>query len=213
VVQDFKAVDFSAGRGIALREVPLKTGPCDYLLLVDRMALGVIEAKKEGTTLSTVADQSGRYASNLPDLLAAGLTGTLPFLYESTGVETFFRDERDPAPRSRRVFTFHRPETLAEWAAETDTLRARLQKMPVAHPLATGGMRDCQIEAISGLERSFAEDRPRALILRAFDPDEVEAASRRLIPMAPSGRMPLPLFSPPSNSPGSASSATTSPPA
>ena len=164
VVQDFKAVDFSAGRGIALREVPLKTGPCDYLLLVDRMALGVLEAKKEGTTLSIVADQSGRSASNLPDFLAAGLTGTLPFLYESTGVETFFRDERDPAPRSRRVFTFHRPETLAEWAAESDTLRARLAKMPFAHPLATLGMRECQIEAITGLEQSFAEDRPRALI-------------------------------------------------
>ena len=164
VVQDYKSVDFSAGRGIALREVPLKTGPCDYLLLVDRRALGVIEAKKEGTTLSTVADQSARYANSLPDFLAAGLTGTLPFLYESTGVETFFRDERDPAPRSRRVFTFHRPETLAEWAAETDTLRARLKAMPVAHPLATPGMRNCQIEAITGLEKSFAEDRPRALI-------------------------------------------------
>ncbi|HTD68080.1 MAG TPA: hypothetical protein VK846_16270 [Candidatus Limnocylindria bacterium] len=63
VVQDFKNVDFSAGRGIALREVPLKTGPCDYLLLVDRKSLGVIEAKKEGTTLSTIADQSARYTS------------------------------------------------------------------------------------------------------------------------------------------------------
>ena len=163
-VQDYKKVDFSAGRGIALREVPLTTGPCDYLLLVDRKALGVIEAKKEGTTLSTVAEQSARYGSSLPDFLAAGLTDPLPFLFESTGVETFFRDERDPAPRSRRVFTFHRPETLAEWAAETDTLRARLKAMPVAHPLATLGMRDCQIEAITGLEHSFAEDRPRALI-------------------------------------------------
>ena len=164
VVQDYKSVDFSAGRGIALREVPLTTGPCDYLLLVDRKALGVIEAKKEGTTLSTVADQSARYANSLPDFLAAGLTGTLPFLYESTGVETFFRDERDPAPRSRRVFTFHRPETLADWAAEPDTLRARLKAMPVAHPLVTTGMRECQIEADIGLEQSLAEDRPRALI-------------------------------------------------
>ena len=43
-VQNYKAVDFSVGRGIALREVPLKTGPCDYLLLVDRIAVGVIEA-------------------------------------------------------------------------------------------------------------------------------------------------------------------------
>jgi type I restriction enzyme R subunit len=153
VVQDYKSVDFSAGRGIALREVPLTTGPCDYLLLVDRKALSVIEAKKEGTTLSTVADQSARYANSLPDFLAAGLTGTLPF-----------RDERDPAPRSRRVFTFHRPETLADWAAEPDTLRARLKAMPVAHPLVTTGMRECQIEADIGLEQSLAEDRPRALI-------------------------------------------------
>lgn len=79
-VQDYKAADFSAGRGIALREVPLTTGPCDYLLLVDRKAIGVIEAKKQGTTLSTVAEQSGRYANSLPPLLAAGLTGKLPFL-------------------------------------------------------------------------------------------------------------------------------------
>lgn len=168
-VQDYKAADFSAGRGIALREVPLTTGPCDYLLLVDRKAVGVVEAKKQGTTLSAIAEQSARYASSLPPLLAAGLTGPLPFLYESTGVETFFRDERDPAPRSRRVFTFHRPETLAEWAAEPDTLRRRLAQMPTAHPLDKGGrgdspMRDCQVEAIHGLEKSFAEDRPRALI-------------------------------------------------
>ena len=162
VVQDFQAVDFSAGRGIALCEVPLTTGPCDYLLLVDRHALGVIEAKKVGTTLSTVADQSARYANSLPAFLAAGLTGPLPFLYESTGVETFFRDERDPTPRSRRVFTFHRPETLADWAAEPDTLRRRLAEMPIVHPLVTTGMRECQIEAITGLEHSFAEDRPRA---------------------------------------------------
>ena len=167
IVQDYKAVNFSAGRGIALREVPLKTGPCDYLLLVDRHAVGVIEAKKEGTTLSAVAEQSARYGSSLPDFLAAGLTGPIPFLYESTGVETLFRDTRDPAPRSRRVFWFHRPETLATWAGEQDTLRARLIALPTAHPLTKEALRECQIEAITGLEKSFAENRPRALIQMA----------------------------------------------
>lgn len=71
-IQDYKAVDFSASRGIALREVPLKTGPCDYLLLVDRLAVGVIEAKKVGITLAarlTRLDQSlkrevAQFASN-----------------------------------------------------------------------------------------------------------------------------------------------------
>ncbi len=144
VVQDYKAVDFSAGREVALREVPLTTGPCDYLLLVDRRAVGVIEAKKVGTTLSTVAEQTTRYARSLPDFLAAGVTGLLPITYESTGVETFFCDRRDPDARSRRVFAFHRPETLAEWATEESTLRARLQVMPTEHQLATSGMRDCR---------------------------------------------------------------------
>jgi type I restriction enzyme, R subunit len=164
IVQDAVKADFSAGRGIALREVRLKSGPCDYLLLVDRKPLGVIEAKKEGTTLSMVADQSTNYAENLPDHLSFGLTAPPPFRYESTGIETFFRDERDPYPRSRRVFTFHRPDTLGEWAAEADSLRTRLARMAEAAPLVTTDMRDCQIEAIHGLEKSFALSRPRALI-------------------------------------------------
>ncbi|MDI1336361.1 MAG: type I restriction-modification enzyme R subunit C-terminal domain-containing protein [Lacunisphaera sp.] len=170
VIQNYKQLNLGAGQGIAIREVPLKTGPCDYLLLVDRRPVGVIEAKKFGTTLSGVADQSANYAENLPDffanLLPAGISG-LPFLYESTGVETLFRDERDPEPRSRRVFSFHRPETLADWLAQSDTLRARLAVMPTAHPLPAQNLRACQVEGITGLEKSFAADRPRALIQMA----------------------------------------------
>jgi len=167
VIQDYRALNLAAARGIVVREVPLKTGPCDYLLLIDRKPVGIVEAKRKGTTLSTVADQSGRYAAGLPVFLAEGLTGPLPFLYESTGVETFFRDERDPEPRSRRVFSFHRPETLAAWVAEPDTLRARLAKMPFAHPLATTGMRACQVEAGMKLDQSFAADLPRSLVQMA----------------------------------------------
>ncbi len=192
VVQVYAAMDFGAGRGIALREVPLKTGPCDYLLLVDRKAVGIVEAKKRGSTLSGVADQAANYASSLPVFLAAGLDDPLPFLYESTGVETLFRDQRDPDSRSRRVFTFHRPDTLAEWAAEPDTLRARLKTMPVAHPLVTTNMRDCQIEAIAGLETSLAENRSRALIHMATGAGKTYtacAASYRLIKYAKARRI------------------------
>jgi type I restriction enzyme, R subunit len=179
VVQNYKEVDFSACRGIALREVPLKTGPCDYLLLVDRRPLGVIEAKKVGTTLSGVTGQSDDYARALPGFLAALLPGglaKLPFLYESTGVETYFRDERDPDPRSRRLFAFHRPETLASWLAEPDTLRRRLARMPSEHPLAAAGMRGCQVEAITCLERSLARSDPRALIQMATGSGKTYAA-------------------------------------
>jgi type I restriction enzyme R subunit len=165
-IQDYKQLNLSAASGIAVREVPLKSGPCDYLLLVDRMPVGVIEAKKAGTTLSGVVEQSANYAESLPDFLADLLPGTkgLPFTYESTGVETQFCDARDPDARSRRVFSFHRPETLAHWLANPPPLRARLKVFP---PLATAGMRTCQVEAITSLESSFGRADPRVLIQMA----------------------------------------------
>ena len=139
IVQDRDQLNLWAGRGVAVREFPLQTGFADYLLFVDRQAVGVVEAKREGVTLSVVADQAARYSVGLPKDIPH-ITLPLPFLYESTGQETYFRDERDPNPRSRRVFTFHRPETLAEWATAGSTLRARLAALPAAHPLNENGM-------------------------------------------------------------------------
>jgi type I restriction enzyme, R subunit len=164
LVQDYRAVNLSAGPGIAIREVPMKEGKADYLLCVDRKAIGVIEAKKVGTLLSGVAEQSVQYAESLPDFMEAVVSGRLPFVYESTGAETFFTDYRDPDPRARTVFAFHRPETLRGWVAESSALRARLRQMPT---LVTTGMRLCQIEAIQNLEASFADNHPRALIQMA----------------------------------------------
>lgn len=160
VIQDRKALDRHAGVGVAVRELPTAAGPCDYSLFIDGKAAGVIEAKRSGTTLSGVAEQSARYMDNLPAYVASW-ADPLIYSYESTGDETFFLDRRDPKPRSRRLFAFHRPETLLEWLQQPDTLRARLAAMP---PLDVSGLRDCQIEAITGLERSLAQDKPRALI-------------------------------------------------
>jgi type I restriction enzyme R subunit len=162
-VQDVQQLNLGASLGVAVREFPLKSGEADYLLFVDRKAAGVIEAKPEGTTLSGVADQSAKYVTGIPENLPH-VREPLPFAYESTGIETFFTDLRDPQPRSRRVFAFHKPETLNEWLSQQDTLRARLGNMP---PLITGGLRDCQVEAIENLENSFAEAKPRALIQMA----------------------------------------------
>ena len=72
-----------------------------------------------------------------------------------------------PEQQARHVFTFHKPATPAEWVFDTDTLRARLAKMPAAHPLVTTGMRDCQVEGITHLEQSFVAAKPRALIQMA----------------------------------------------
>jgi type I restriction enzyme R subunit len=162
-VQDRKALNLRVSKGVAIREFPLEAGVADYMLFVDRQAVGIVEAKKEGTPLSGVDTQSKKYLEGLPPHVQR--VGTpLPFAYETTGVETMFRDVRDPDYRSRRVFSFHRPETLMAWAWELDALRARLKTMP---PLETAGLRECQVEAISGLEHSLAENRPRSLIQMA----------------------------------------------
>jgi hypothetical protein len=56
---------------VAVREFPLKTGDADYMLYVDGRAVGVIEAKPEGHTLTGVETQSGKYLDALPDRLPA----------------------------------------------------------------------------------------------------------------------------------------------
>src|SRR5450759_2842846 len=111
ILQDRSAMNLWAGRGVAVREFPLKTGVADYLLFVDRKAVGVVEAKPEGTPLSGVAEQTVEYLAGLPPAIPH-VDEPLPFAYECSGVETFFRSERNPQPRSRRVFSFHQPATL-----------------------------------------------------------------------------------------------------
>lgn len=83
-----------------MREYPLSTEEADYLLFVDPKAVGVVEAKHDGTTLSGVTDPAAKYSVGLPSNIPH-VTLPLPFWYENTGVETFFNDERDPEPRSR----------------------------------------------------------------------------------------------------------------
>ena len=173
-VQTRDAANLGAARGVAVGEFPLTTGFADYMLFMDRRPIGVVEAKAVGKTLSGVETQTARYSEGLPPLLKGNAWHTpLPFLYQSTGVETFFTDVRDPEPRSRRVFAFHRPERLAGWAEQPQTQRARLRGLP---PLITTGLWDAQIEAVRNLELSFAADRPRALIQMATGSGKTYAA-------------------------------------
>jgi len=187
-VQDYKQVNLGAGLGVAVREFTLKTGSADYLLFVDHKAAGVIEAKPVGTTLGGVDWQSDKYTIGLPDNLPS-YQRPLPFAYESTGVETFFRDLRDPEPCSRRVFAFFKPETIKDYLSQGKTIRTGLKEIP---PLITEGLRDCQVEAIEGLEKSFAQARPRALIQMASGGGKTFAAvtsAYRLVKFAKAKRI------------------------
>lgn len=89
VLQDRDAFDRNAALGVAVREFPLPTGFCDYLLFVGGKAAGVIEAKRIGVTLSGVADQSEKYALRPPEHLARW-DEFLNYHYESTARKLFF---------------------------------------------------------------------------------------------------------------------------
>lgn len=161
-VQSKKKINLGESLGVAVREYQTDVGPADYVLFVDKKPVGVIEAKKEedGFKLTQVEDQSTEYANAKLKYLN---NDPLPFVYESTGELTKFTDYRDLKPRSRPIFSFHKPETLRD-LLKTDTLRNSLQTI---RPLPTEGLRDCQISAITNLEKSFKKNHPKAFIQMA----------------------------------------------
>ena len=146
-------MDIHERRGVAVREYPLKwkkrgairRGSADYLLYADGRAIGVIEAKPAGHTLEGVVVQSERYTEGLP-MEVASWRRPLPFAYESTGEVTQFTNGLDPDPRSRELFTFHRPEELLRLQdLGPKQLRRMLHQMP---DLPQGRLWDVQHDAI-----------------------------------------------------------------
>lgn len=129
LVQSKGEIDLSANVGVAVREYQTDIGPADYLLFVERNPVGIIEAKREdeGHRLTVVEEQSKNYADSKLKYLD---NDPLPFVYESTGTITRFTDYRDPKPRGRNVFNFHKPETILEWIKKGSSLRKRLQSIP-----------------------------------------------------------------------------------
>ncbi len=140
IVQEKSKIDWSASRGIAVKEYLTDVGPADYVLFVDKKPVGIIEAKKdeEGHRLNVVEDQSARYATSKLKYLN---NDPLPFVYESTGKLTRFTDQRDPKPRSRPVFSFYRPETFEEYLKKKP-LRERLSNIPELRTKGLTGLPD-----------------------------------------------------------------------
>jgi hypothetical protein len=97
-VQDKNAVNLSAERGVAVRELSFKTGEPDYTLFVDGKAIGTVEAKPSGHSLTGVEEQSEKYVKGVPFGIPAWRS-PLPFSCESTGTETRFTNRLDPVPR------------------------------------------------------------------------------------------------------------------
>lgn len=163
IVQDKTAINLNKGLGVAVREYYTDVGPADYVLFVGGKPAGIIEAKREeeGQNITTHEGQAEDYASARLKYLN---NEKLPFIFLSTGDRTTFTDFRDPKPRARTVYSFHRPETLKQWMKSPKSLRASLMNLP---HLSEDGLRDCQEVAIRNLEQSFRQNKPRALIQMA----------------------------------------------
>jgi type I restriction enzyme R subunit len=126
-VQDRSSVNLAAAEGVAVRELPSGGGEADYGLFLGRELVGVVEAKKLGSTLGGVEAQTLAYASEtLPGLVVP--IQPLPFRYESTGAETYFTNGLEPDAAARRVFNFHRPATLRQWITTRHTLKGRMRE-------------------------------------------------------------------------------------
>ncbi len=177
VVQDRKDLNFFAAQGIAVRETTMAKGHgrADYLLYVDQQAVGVIEAKPQGTTLSGVEWQSAMYAEGLPAeirLKALTVAGRLPFVFEASGSEThatFGYDPRSSRPTHLRLPATHharaKPPRCAGQSGAADVASEGAGVAAAGHRSPASGP---EITAIEGIERSLREQRfDRSLVQMA----------------------------------------------
>lgn len=164
VIQDREEFNRNASLGVAVREFVMSDeSKADYLLFIDGKACGVIEAKKEGISLSGIELQAKHYASHIPKELRIW-QNPMPFIYVSNFNEIYFADLREQDYSSRQIFSFHTPESLFENLKRDKTLRDSLKEIP---KLDTAGLRKCQIEAIERLDNSLKLNKPRSLIQMA----------------------------------------------
>lgn len=129
LIQDKNRINLHAGIEVVICGYLADAGVTDYVLFVDGKPVGIIEAKREeeGHRLTVHEAQSEEYASAKLKYLN---NEKLLFVYESTGAVTRFTDFRDPKPRSRPVFSFHRPGTLPERQKKSKSLRGNLLDLP-----------------------------------------------------------------------------------
>jgi len=191
IIQDVKKLNPNAAVGVAVREFPTDTGPVDYALFVNGTPVGVVEAKKseEGENITTVEGQSSRYANSTFKWIKCEYK--IRFAYEATDKLTRFTDYNDVKYRSRSVFSFHKPETLAALIRQKDTIRNNMKHFP---EFDGTGFRDCQITAIKNLDKSLSENKPRALVQMATGAGKTFTAITAAYRMLKFGKMNRILF-------------------
>ncbi len=167
IVQDFKALNLGAGQGVAVREFQTASGPGGLCACCGSQGRGRGggQARRDDAArgVRAVGQVYGGFPEDIPHVELP-----LPFSYESTGTETLFRGPARPGLSFAAGIQFPQAGNIAEWLSQPARhCAARLKELCQKYPLITTGLWDAQIEAIQGLEKSLAENRPRALIQMA----------------------------------------------
>lgn len=133
----------------------------DYLLFLDGKAIGVLEAKKEGTDLLAVAaTQAENYTRKLFNWYSTWFD-KLPVVYLSNGRELLFRNFNDDSMTEYlSLNAMHSPKEIVRITG----IKSYFAGLPA---LQRKGLRDCQYEAITNLEASFRQGQKKALIVLA----------------------------------------------
>lgn len=159
VDRDFYTPTISAA---AVREGLLKGNKeADYFLMLNGKAVGVLEAKRAEVDPSSdvVSLQTSMYVRSVPSCYPKWAP-TLPFGYQSNGDSTYFRDFRDKNGDLDLLNRIHSPKEMVKMLGITDPFAG----LPA---LKKKGLRDCQFEAITELEKSFREGQNKALMVLA----------------------------------------------
>ena len=133
----------------------------DYFLFINGKAIGVLEAKREeiDVTSTKVCEQTEMYVRGVPECYQAWQR-PLPFGYQSNGEKTYFRDFRDKDGGMELLNRIHTPKELCKMLGIEDVYAG----LPT---LKKKGLRDCQFEAITELEKSFRTGQNKALMVLA----------------------------------------------
>lgn len=147
---------------VAIREGLLKDNlEADYFLFISGKAVGVLEAKREETDAfsSIVCEQAALYAKSVPNIYQT-YQRPLPFIFTSNGKELYFCDFREQDQCFKQIMTIPTPHELVKKLGINDYFAG----LPT---LRKKGLRDCQYEAITELEKSFRSGQKRALMVLA----------------------------------------------
>lgn len=147
---------------VAIREGLLKGNlEADYFLFINGKAVGVLEAKREETDTfsSKVCEQAALYAKSVPNIYQT-YQKPLPFIFTSNGKELYFCDFREQDHYFKQIMTIPTPHELVKKLGINDYFAG----LPT---LRKKGLRDCQYEAITELEKSFRSGQKRALMVLA----------------------------------------------